>query len=267
MDLATLGGLLIALIALVVSEAMEGSSVHELISVSALLLICGGTLGATVISYALSDVTALPRAILSTLLRSKGDAVAIVRKLVAVADKARREGLLALQDEAEGVTHPILRRGLMLVADGVDPSEVESALSSQASLMEQAAHRHAAMMETAGGYAPTIGIIGTVSGLVRVLGNMEDQSKLAGQIAVAFLATLYGIATANLFWLPLGGKLKRNAQSEAHLNELVLEGIMAIQSGAMPRLVEVKLSMYLTPKEQARLGAAKEAAKGGGDEK
>lgn len=256
MDLATLGGLVLAAAAIAVAEFLEGGSVHELVSVSALVLIVGGTLGATVVSYALSDLLAMPRAVLSAFRSRREDTAALIGQLLAVAEKARREGLLSLQDGVEGVSHPMLRRGLMLVADGVDPAEVESELSIQSQILEESNLRSASVLETAGGYAPTIGIIGTVIGLVRVLGNMEDQSRLAGQIAVAFLATLYGIATANLIWLPLAAKLKLNAQAAAHVDAMILEALSAIQGGIMPRRLQDKLSVYLPPGASGRAEAA-----------
>lgn len=255
MDLATLGGLLLAAGAIAAAEFLDGGSLHELWSLSALVLIVGGTLGATAISYALSDLLAVPRAVLSAFRSGRQDLPALVRRIVSLADKARREGLLSLQDEVDAVENPVLRRGLIMVADGIDPAEVEAALDTEGRLIEQRALRAAAVLETAGGYAPTMGIIGTVAGLVRVLGNMQDQSQLAAQIAVAFLATFYGIATANLFWLPLAAKLKRNVEATAQSHELILEGLMAVQAGLMPRRVQDRLSVYLTPADQARLEA------------
>lgn len=261
MDLATIGGLLLAVAAFAIAEVMDGGSLRQLLSPSALVLILGGTLGATVVSYTGSDLLALPRAVLSAFRRVSTDPVALVGQVMAVADLARREGLLTLQDEAEKVSHPLLRRGLMLVADGIDPAEVEASLTTEAELVQQATAGSAAVMETAGGFAPTMGIIGTVVGLVRVLSNMQDQARLASDIAVAFLATLYGIGTANLFWLPLAAKLRRNAQLEAHTAEMVIGGLQAVQSGAMPRMVEEMMTVYLSTQEQTRLKAVKAEGK------
>lgn len=252
MDLATLGGLLLAAAAIAAAEFLEGGSLHQLVSVSALILVVGGTIGATVISFALADVLAVPRAVLTAFRVRRDETAALVEQLVTVAEKARREGLLSLQDGVEGVDHPLLRRGLTLVADGVDPAEVEAELDIQGRLLDEAAQRSAAVLETAGGYAPTMGIIGTVVGLVRVLGNMQDPSQLAAQIAVAFLATLYGIASANLLWLPLAAKLRRNAGAAGNANALVLEGLIAIQGGIMPRRLQDKLSLYLSPAQRGR---------------
>lgn len=260
MDFATIGGLLLALAAIAGAEAMDHGSLRELLSPSALVLIIGGTIGVTAISYKVSDLLLLPKAILSAVLhKASGDPFTLATKIVQIADKARREGLLALEDEAGLVAHPVLRRGLVLIADGVDPKEVESSLRAQANLMEHKAHQAAGILEAAGGFAPTIGIIGTVMGLVRVLGNLDDPSKLAGAISVAFLATLYGIGTANLFWLPMAAKIRRNVQLDNTVNHMIMEGLAAVQGGWVPRMVQEKLSIYLSSADQAKLSAGKEA--------
>lgn len=251
-DIATILGLTLAVGALLISVIMDGGHLSALISPSAILLIIGGTLGATIISFPMEEIINLPKLILRTFFSPKIDPKEAIDRVVSLAEKARREGLLILQEDAKNITDRFLLRGLNLVIDGADPEMVKTIMETELAFTEKRHKRGAAILEAAGGYAPTMGIIGTVMGLVHVLGNLEDTSKLGPAIAVAFLATFYGISTANLFWLPLANKLKERSREEMLLKEITLEGILSIQAGENPRIVREKLEVFLPPKLQAR---------------
>jgi chemotaxis protein MotA len=178
----------------------------------------------------------------------------VVDTFVNLADRARREGLLALEQEAANL-EPFTRRGVQMVVDGSDPALVREILEADIEAMQARHKPGAGIFEAMGGFAPTMGIIGTVMGLVHVLENLSEPDKLGPLIASAFLATLYGIFFANAMFLPFGAKLKSKSSDEAHLKQLVVEGILAVQSGDNPRVVREKLDAYLPP--ALRGGAAK----------
>ncbi len=250
MDLSTLGGLLLAVGALVGSLLMDGGELKSLWSASALTLIIGGTVGATAVSFPLEDLRQLPRLLIKSFTGAREDAMASIDTIVSLVEKARREGLLTLQNETPKLNDPFMIRGIELVVDGTDPQAVRSILETDIAFMEKRHRSGASILETAGGFAPTMGIIGTVMGLVHVLGNLSEPDKMGPAIAVAFLATFYGIFTANVFWLPLANKLKARSADEILLRELVLEGVLSLQAGESPRIVREKLEVFLSPKQK-----------------
>ncbi len=262
-DLATIAGLVLALAALVVSQIMEGSNLGALFNASALVLILGGTLGATIISSNPSDVKRLPQFIVAGFRNAAADPVASVDELVHLAETARREGLLALEPAIEKASNPLLKKGIMLVVDGTQPDALQQILQNQIDSMEARWKVGPQMLDAAGGYAPTMGIIGTVMGLVHVLSQLSEPSKLGPAIATAFLATFYGIFTANVFWLPLGAKLKLQNEKERLIANMTLEGILAIQSGLSPHLVREKLLSMLGELQGEQ--AARPAGEAGAD--
>lgn len=252
MDLSTIIGLVIGFGALFASITLEGGSVASLLNTPAAVIVFGGTLGAALISFPLPNMMVLPQSILKAFAEKPLDIVSIMQLLVGLAEKARREGLLALEEEVHNINDEFFRRGVMLVVDGTDPELVKTILETDLVLMEKRHESSYSMLEAMGGFAPTMGIIGTVMGLVNVLGNLEDPSHLGPAIATAFIATLYGVATANLLWLPLGSKLKKKSEGEIRVRELMLEGILSIQAGHNPRLVQEKLQGFLTPVERVK---------------
>src|SRR5436305_10853158 len=213
------------------------------------MLVLFGTLGAAMAGGVLKDATGavnqIKRAFTSKTLGS-GE---LVDAVVALAERARREGLLALEDAAKGVKDPFLRRGLEMAIDGTDPEELGEILHGEIEAKRKADKASAKIFSDMGGYSPTIGIIGTVMGLVHVLSQLSDPSKLGGLIASAFVATLWGVMLANVVFLPLGNRLKRLSTIECEQMELAVEGVMAIQAGANPRLVAQKLKSLLPPGE------------------
>jgi len=189
------------------------------------------------------------------------DLTAKVAELVGYAEAARRDGLLALDEVTSTIEDPYTRKGLQLVVDGTDPDLVADVLEAENDAMRK---RHAATVQPfdkAGGYAPTMGIIGTVFGLIHVLGNLDKPETLGPSISAAFVATLLGVASANIIYLPIGARLKQLSQEELHARALIVEGILAIQAGDNPRVVQEKLTAYVPPSQRMSEEEAAEAAK------
>ncbi|NUM47352.1 MAG: motility protein A [Anaerolineales bacterium] len=264
MDLGTLFGLLLSLVVITIVMIMDGGSPAELfLHPQAILLTLGGSFLATAISTPLSVALALPKLIGLAFKGDKTEPAAAIETLVKMADRARRDGLLALEDESKKISDPFLRKGLMLVVDGVDPAQVRAIIETEIHNMEKRHAQGIGMFSAAGGFAPTFGIIGTVMGLITVLQQLDEPSKLGKAIAGAFLATLWGLLSANLIWLPLGSKLRNKSEHEVVYREMLLEGILALQAGENPRLVKEKLSAFLAPKARAGEPVSGSPAKAG----
>ena len=210
-----------------------------------MLLVFGGTIGAAIAGGVLRDAKSLPKEMIRAFKSKTPTPDVAVETLVRLAGKARREGLLALESEAAEVDDDFLRRGLQLAIDGTDAEEVAIILSTEVDTKRATDKAAAKLFSDMGGYAPTIGIIGTVLGLVKVLGHLGSPTELGAEIASAFVATLWGVMSANVFWLPLASRLKRVSETECEQMELVIEGILAIQAGSNPRLIEQKLQSLL----------------------
>lgn len=226
---------------------LDGGSIMSLVQVNAAILIFGGTLGATMTSVSLNQFVGMFKYLRIALFGKSEDPLLAIETLVELASVARREGILALEEQMTGFSDPFLQSGIQLVVDGVDPELVKSMLETEIMFIEERHESAAGVFETAGGYAPTMGIIGTVMGLVHVLGNLKDVNALGPQIATAFTATLYGVASANIFWLPIGNKLKKRNKAEMLLREIMVEGILSIQAGENPKILDQKLKTFLAP--------------------
>jgi len=248
MDLATIFGFISGVVILVAVLIMDGGSPAELFAhPSALLLIIGGSIAATTISSPLSAVKKLPRLLLLSAFGKRNDPRAAIEVLVKMADKARREGLLALEDESKKIDDPFLQKGVMLLVDGVDPNQVRDILDKEIEHMVGRHREGSGLFLAAGGFAPTFGIIGTVMGLIGVLKQLDDPSSLAHAIAGAFLATLWGLLSSNLIFLPIGAKLKSKSDQETKYREMLMEGVLSLQAGENPRILREKLNTFLPP--------------------
>jgi chemotaxis protein MotA len=260
-DPASFTGIGLALFSLFVAMIMDGGNPAALIAPSSILLTFGGTIGAATAGMLMSDAKGLPtilKSALTTKVTAPDDAVTTV---VSFAEKARRQGLLALEEEARNIDDAFLRKGIEMAVDGTDPEEIREILGNDLDAMKARHRAGAKFFGDMGGFAPTMGIIGTVMGLLHVLQNLSTPSTLGPMIAAAFTATLWGVMQANVFWIPISNKLKRASEVEVRRMELLLEGILAIQAGANPRVVEQRLLSYLSPKEQAAAREAREAAR------
>ena len=250
MDLAVLVGIVGGLLSLVLGFMWEGGHVGSLIQKTAALIVFGGTMGATVACFSMQDLKVIPQILRNALTIKLPEESEIIDQIVHLADQARREGLLYLEDQMNGLDNEFLKKGLQLVIDGTEAEVVRNIMETEIISLEERNEVGASFFEAAGGYAPTMGIIGTVMGLVHVLGSMDDPSTLGPKIAVAFIATFYGVGSANILWLPLGAKIKNVSKKEVIIKELTMEGIIALQGGNNPLLIRERLNAYLDPKKR-----------------
>ncbi len=248
MELATVLGLVVAFGAMIVSLLIDGNNPASLFNLGAIIIVVGGTIGATMIAYPIDAFMKLPALFMQTFKADTSDPQAKIDLFVNLADRARREGLLSLEEEVEGIDDDFAKKGIMLVVDGMDPALVREVLEIDNDLVGRRHNVGSAMLETMGGLAPAMGMVGTVMGLIGVLRNLSDPSTLGPSIAVAFTTTLYGVLLANLFFNPLGNKLKQRDKREMVAREVMVEGILAVQAGENPRIVREKLESFLTPK-------------------
>lgn len=261
MSIPTILGFALGIGALLGAMAMEGGNLAAFLSPSAALMVFGGTLGATLASFPASLTKNLPSLIAKSMKKEKSDSLAVSQVLLRLAERARREGLLALEEELPSINDLFLKRGVLLVIDGTDPELVQGILEADLAVRHAELEGESGLFEAMGGYAPTMGIIGTVMGLVNVLGNLSDPSKLGEAIAVAFIATFYGVGSANLMWLPMGSKLKKNAESHVNQSQMIMEGLASIQNGENPRILQERLEAYM-PKHGPKKTAKEEAGDG-----
>jgi chemotaxis protein MotA len=215
---------------------------------------------ASMVTLPFKTFLGMPTLILKTILPPKQEIPEAIELLVTMTEKARRDGLLALEEDSKKIADKFLQRGVMLVVDGVDPAQVRTILEIDVHHMQERHGMGIKFFNAAGGFAPTMGIIGTVMGLITVLKNLSDPSSLGKSIAGAFLATLWGILTANIIWLPLAAKLAYNSEEEVAYRHLIIEGLLALQAGENPRVLREKLVGFLPPKARHV-----EAKKGGGE--
>ncbi|MDR7415643.1 MAG: flagellar motor protein [Armatimonadota bacterium] len=254
MDLATLLGLVVGWASVGAGAILKGGKPEYYISIPAFILVFGGTLGATMVSYSLKQILDLPRVTLRAFFHRPPDVLGTMNRLIRFADRARREGLLSLEGELREGDDPFLAKGVRLVVDGTDSAVVREILQTEIELMEERHRVGEGIYSTMAGFSPTLGIIGTVISLINMMQQLDDPSKLGHMLAAAFIATLYGVALANLVFLPLSNKLRARSQEEALLRQIVTEGVLAIQAGENPRLVEEKLRAFLPPALRAKVG-------------
>jgi len=252
-DPATLIGVIAGFGAILLSMIMEGTPITAIILPAPLILVFVGTFGAGIAGNAMKDVSKIGNWMKMGFLPAKVPPVSEkIQTLVSLAEKARKEGLLALEAEVKNIDDPFLKRGLQMSIDGTDPEDLRAILEAEISAKKAEDKVAAKFFNSLGGYAPTIGIIGTVVGLIHVMESLDNPSELGPLIAGAFVATLWGVLSANLMWLPMGAKITRTSELQAASMELLVEGIAEIQAGTSPRTVRQKLSSLIPPSEQAK---------------
>lgn len=261
MEITTIGGILFATVSLVAAFVLDGGHVMALLKPTAAMIVFGGTIGATIVGFSLSEIATIPKLIRVVLFQKLPDEIALIEQIVGLADKVRREGLLYLENQLPQIEDEFMRKGIQLIVDGTDPELVRQIMETEMYAIQERHHTGISIFEVAGGYAPTMGIIGTVMGLVHVLSNLESPEELGPSVALAFIATLYGVGSANILWLPIAEKLKNLSKKEAMLRELMMEGIISIQAGYNPILIRERLTAFLKPK--SRRSEEEEAEKGG----
>ena len=256
MKASTAIGIGAAICGLLLGALMEGSQISAFIDPPAILIVFGGTFGATLASTSMESVKRIPSLYKRAMSAEHQDLQGRVDLLVGLAEKARREGLLALESGVADLDDEFTRKGLQLVVDGTEPEVILQVLENEIDGASGRAAADRAIFEKAGGFAPTMGILGTVLGLVHVLQNLDQPSTLGPAISGAFIATLYGVASANVVFLPVASKLHQIADAETSLRELTIEGLLAIQAGDNPRVVADKLEAFVPPEERRAAKAA-----------
>ncbi|MBB3676523.1 motility protein A [Modestobacter versicolor] len=256
MDPATLIGFAISIVALFVFMTMEGVAPTALIFLPAIVLVIIATFGAAAASQTMNDLKKIPNWFKMAMLPAKIPPVTEqIQILVSLAEKARKEGLLALEAEVKKIESPFLKRGLQMSIDGTDPEDLRSILEGEISAKKAEDKVAAKFMNNMGGYAPTIGILGCIVGLMNVMNNLSNPEALGPMVSAAFIATLWGVMAANFWFLPMGAKITYISSLQAAQMELLVEGIAEIQAGTSPRTVRAKLTSLIPPSEQGREAA------------
>jgi chemotaxis protein MotA len=258
LDIASVIGLLLGLAAVVGGAALEGLHLASITQPTAAIIVLGGTIGATLLSFPTKTVVGAAKSISKVLFEEHSDQLTLIEEIIGYADKARKEGLIALESCIPDASDDFLKRAMSLVVDGVEPQVLRETMEIELAHMEETSSMEAKVFEGAGGYAPTIGIIGAVLGLIHVMNNLADPSKLGSGIAVAFVATVYGVGSANLLFLPMASKLKARLKHSMVAKEMMLEGVIGMLEGSNPMLIEERLKGYLTKEMKLeRQGRAK----------
>jgi chemotaxis protein MotA len=252
MDLATIIGLILGFGAVIGGQILEGGHISALIQPTAALIISGGTIGATFVSFPLKSIIQAAKDVKKIFLPPKTNHENIIKDIIGYAAKARKNGLISLEQESQNIKDVFIKKGISLVVDGIDPQKLRDTMETELAAFEEHSKVSAEVFEAAGGFAPTIGIIGAVLGLIHVMENLSDSSKLGSGIAVAFVATIYGLMTANIVCLPMGSKLKHRLKEEIQLKEMVIEGLIAIQNGENPHFIEQRLRSYLQHQDEKK---------------
>ena len=252
MDSTTLIGLVLGFIAIVGGHLAEGGHIASILQPTAALIVMGGTIGAVCLSYPLKEVIGALKDAVGIFKEDKTDPNVLIDLIVQLANKARKNGLISLEDDAQGLEDPFLKKALTLVIDGVDPQILLETMEIELGCKEERNRLKARVFESAGGYAPTIGILGAVLGLIQTMQNLSDPSKLGSGIAVAFVATIYGVGSANLLFIPISNKLKVRYREVIVRQETCLKGVLAIQAGENPHLIKEILQAYLSETQQRK---------------
>ncbi|MFZ7104601.1 MAG: flagellar motor protein [Peptococcaceae bacterium] len=252
MDIATVIGIIFGIVLLAGAILIQGS-LNAFWSVSSLMIVLGGTMAATLINYPLQQVISTIKVIRIAFRNHSSEPGEIIATLVTFAEKARREGLLALEAEAETIDEAFLKKGIELIVDGTDPELVRNIMETDLTFIEERHKQGAQIFENMGGSAPAFGMLGTLIGLIMMLRNLEDPSTIGPGMAVALITTFYGSLFANLIFLPIAGKLKIRSSEEILNKELMLEGILSIQAGENPRIVAEKMKSFLNPIDRKKL--------------
>lgn len=241
MDFATIGGILLAIGAILGGQALEGGHASSIMQATAAIIVFGGTIGATMVAYPMREFMHGLKMFKQAITDKKVELGPLAATIIDLAGVARRDGVLALEGRLPSIDDPFLKRALGFVVDGLDPAVTRDTLEAEIFAEFEEGAVGAKVFETAGGFAPTVGILGAVLGLIHVMENLNDPSKLGGGIATAFVATVYGVGIANLVFLPVANKLKRKLTVEKERKTLIAEGVLAIQEGLNPRVLEEKL--------------------------
>jgi chemotaxis protein MotA len=257
-DLATFAGFALAIGGIVGGLLLEKGSLQDVAQGTALMIVLGGTVGAVLVTTPLPVFMRALKRLGSVLFEQANSATATLEALIQYATEARKNGIVSLETEAAAIADPFFRKALGLAVDGTDLQEIRKMMEIDINVSEQSSEAEAKVWDAAGGYAPTVGIIGAVMGLIQVMKHLEDIKEVGHGIAVAFVATVYGVGSANLFFLPVANKMRARMQSASALKEMTLEGVLGIAEGLNPTLIRMKLQAFDShPDKRRKIKGAK----------
>lgn len=244
MDFLTVAGLLVAFGGIFLGQLLEGGKLSSILQLTAFIIVIGGTTGAVMVQYRLPVFVRSLKMLPWIILPPKTDPQPVIQELLEWSNTARKNGLLALEGLLETVNDPFMRKGLQMLVDGSEPAKIRATLEVDMDSRSEIERQGARVFESAGGYSPTIGILGAVLGLIHVMENLADPAKLGAGIATAFVATIYGVGSANLLFLPISNKLKGVVHQQNYLREMIIEGLVSIAEGENPKLIEGRLQSF-----------------------
>lgn len=255
MDIGSILGIVVSFGLILFGNHLEGGHIGSLIQTTAFMIVAGGTLGAILLQFPLPKVLLAAKAGVKVFFRKKPDPNAAIVRIIDFAKRARREGILALEKEIANIKDPFFSKALRMAVDGLEPKTLLETMETEIETIESDSDFQVKVWEAAGGYVPTIGILGAVLGLIHVMANLSDPSKLGGGIAVAFVATVYGVGAANLVFLPFASKIKFIAKENMTVHEIELRGVLLIQEGVNHSIIEEQLKSYLDVKGKKKYEA------------
>lgn len=250
MDKATFGGVVVALGGILLGLMLEGGSLSQIVQPTAAMIVFGGTLGAVLVQFPLPVVIAAFKRLRGVFFDGGQDARGVIGELVGYANKARKEGVISLDAELPKIAIPFLKKSLTLAVDGTAPQDLRKMMELELDNQAEHEEKMPQVFESAGGFSPTIGIIGAVLGLIQVMQHLDNIEEVGKGIAVAFVATIYGVGASNLFFLPAAGKMKIRIREGQVQREMILEGVVSILEGMNPRMLETKLNGYLADHQE-----------------
>jgi chemotaxis protein MotA len=245
MEKASIGGALLAISGIVAGLLMEGGNLGQILQPTAALIVFGGTMGAVLLQFPLTTVVAAFRGLGQVFAAPRKHDGDLIQQLVAFANKARRQGVVSLDADLQAIRDPFLKQTLMLAVDGTEPTDLRNIMHVNLESIAEQEEKLPAVFESAGGFSPTIGILGAVLGLIQVMQHLDNIQEVGRGIAVAFVATIYGVGIANLFFLPFAGKMHMRIRNGQRRREMMLEGVISILEGINPRMLEIKLNGFL----------------------
>lgn len=257
MDKASIGGVFLALAGIVAGLLIEGGNLGQILQPTAALIVFGGTMGAVLLQFPLTTVVLAFRSLGQIFTAQRKHDVHLRKLLVSFANKARRQGVVSLDADLPAIQDPFLKQTLMLAVDGTEPADLRKIMHVSLESISEDEEKLPAVFESAGGFSPTIGILGAVLGLIQVMQHLDNIQEVGKGIAVAFVATIYGVGIANLFFIPFAGKMRIRIRNDQRVREMIIEGVIAILEGMNPRMLEIKLNGFLhsSDSEQPRRAA------------
>lgn len=252
MGKGSIGGVLLAMAGIVAGLLLEGGNLGQVLQPTAALIVFGGTLGAVLVQFSLRTVVEAFRSLANSFTDSSDRDARLAQQLVIFANKARRQGVVSLDADLAAIQDPFLKQTLMLAVDGTEPGDLRNIMRVNMESLAEQEERLPAVFESAGGFSPTVGILGAVLGLIQVMQHLDNIQEVGRGIAVAFVATIYGVGIANLFFLPFAGKMHMRIRSAHRSREMMLEGVTSILEGINPRMLEIKLDGFLNDTERKK---------------